>query len=124
LPGSAAAAKDQPPALISEIPTFQLPRLARRSKTPLTARWYWIEFHRRFALPTACIVLALVGFPLGLSAKKGGKSAGFVLTIVLVFAYYFVSLLGLSLARQGKVSRGLGVWIADLIFMVCGGVLI
>src|SRR5947208_4393288 len=39
LPESAAAAKDQPPALISEISTFQLPRLARRSKTPLTARW-------------------------------------------------------------------------------------
>jgi len=53
-----------------------------------------------------------VGFPLGSSAKKGGKSAGFVLTVILVFAYYFVSLLGVSLARQGKVSPGFGVWLA------------
>ena len=45
------------------------------------APWYLIEFHRRFALPTSCLVLALVGIPLGLSSKKGGKSAGFVLTI-------------------------------------------
>jgi LPS export ABC transporter permease LptG/LPS export ABC transporter permease LptF len=124
LPESAAAAKDQPPAAISEIPTFQLPKLARSSKAPLTARWYSIEFNRRFALPTACIVLALVGFPLGLSAKKGGKSAGFVLTIVLVFAYYFVSLFGVSLARQGKAPPWAGVWLADIVFLMGGALLL
>jgi LPS export ABC transporter permease LptG len=37
-----------------------------------------------------------------------------VLTIILVFAYYFVSLLGVSLARQGKISPGFGVWLADI----------
>jgi LPS export ABC transporter permease LptF/LPS export ABC transporter permease LptG len=120
----AAATKDQPPTAISEVPTFELPRQAGAKKNPVIARWYWIEFHRRFALPTACIVLALVGFPLGLSAKKGGKSAGFVLTIVLVFAYYFVSLLGVSLARQGKVPPGVGVWLADVVFLGCGAFLL
>jgi LPS export ABC transporter permease LptF/LPS export ABC transporter permease LptG len=114
LPESGAA-KDQPPSSLAEIPTFQLPQLARTGKNPVVARWYWIEFHRRFALPTACIVLALVGFPLGLSAKKGGKSAGFVLTIILVFAYYFVSLTGVSLARQGRISPALGVWLANVV---------
>src|SRR5581483_5803853 len=40
------------------------------------SRWYWIEFHRRFALAASCLVLMLVGIPLGLSSKKGGKSTG------------------------------------------------
>ena len=123
LPESGAA-KDQPPSSISEIPTFQLPPLAQTAKSPAAARWYWIEFHRRFALPTACIVLALVGFPLGLSAKKGGKSAGFVLTITLVFAYYFVSLTGVSLARQGRISPGLGVWLANIVCLGAGAFLL
>ena len=57
----------------------------------IKARYYEIEFHRRFALPTACLVLAMVGIPLGLSARKGGKSTGFVLTILLVVVYYFFS---------------------------------
>ena len=77
----------------------------------LLARYYEIEFHRRFALPAACLVLAMVGIPLGLSARKGGKSTGFVLTILLVFVYYFFSLTGVSMARQGKVTpwdRGMG----------------
>jgi LPS export ABC transporter permease LptF/LPS export ABC transporter permease LptG len=123
LPESGAA-KDQPPSSLGEIPTFQLPQLARTRKNPMIARWYWIEFHRRFALPTACIVLALVGFPLGLSAKKGGKSAGFVLTIILVFAYYFASLTGISLARQGKISPGLGVWLANILCLAVAAFLL
>src|SRR5271169_4834411 len=84
----------------------------------IPARWYLIAFHKRFALPTACLVLALVGIPLGLSSKKSGKSGGFVLTILLVFAYYVVSLVGVSLARQGKVSPWFGAWLADLVFLV------
>jgi LPS export ABC transporter permease LptG/LPS export ABC transporter permease LptF len=95
--------------------------LAEAAKaTPEAARWYLIEFHRRLALPAACVVLALVGIPLGLSSKKGGKSSGFVLTIGLVFAYYSASLVGLSLARQGKVSPGAGVWFADSVFLLGG----
>ena len=86
----------------------------------LKARYYQIEFHRRFALPAACLVLALVGIPLGLSARKGGRSAGFVLTIVLVFVYYFFSLVGVSLARQGKVAPWVGVWGGNFFFFLCG----
>ncbi len=86
----------------------------------LKARYYEIEFHRRFALPAACLVLAVVGIPLGLSARKGGRSAGFVLTILLVFVYYLFSLIGVSLARQGKLTPGIAVWAGNIIFFVCG----
>src|SRR6202166_412273 len=87
---------------------------------PVTRRWHLIEYHRRLALPTACIVLALVGIPLGLSSKKGGKSSGFVLTILLVFLYYSISLIGVSFARQGHLSPAAGVWLADFVFFVGG----
>jgi LPS export ABC transporter permease LptF/LPS export ABC transporter permease LptG len=83
----------------------------------ISARWYLIAFHKRFALPTACLVLALVGIPLGLSSKKSGKSGGFVLTILLVFVYYVISLVGVSLARQGRVSPWFGAWLADFVFL-------
>jgi len=93
--------------------------------TPVVrARWYLVEFHRRLALPTSCLVLALVGIPLGLSSKKGGKSMGFVLTIVLVFLYYFVSLTGIQLGRSGKIPPGIGVWAANVVFLLAGWVLL
>jgi LPS export ABC transporter permease LptG/LPS export ABC transporter permease LptF len=116
---AADSKQDVEPVPVGELDTPSLLTQASRS-TPEQARWYLIELHRRLALPTACVVLALVGIPLGLSSKKGGKSSGFVLTIVLVFAYYSASLVGLSWARQGKLSPGLGVWFADLVFLAGG----
>lgn len=90
------------------------------SPDPMAQRWALLEYHRRLSLPTACLVLALVGIPLGLSSKRGGKSTGFVLTILLVFAYYSISLIGVSLARQGRVPPGVGAWMADIVFLVTG----
>ena len=90
------------------------------STNQVKARWYAVEYHRRLALPTACLVLALVGIPLGLSSRRGGKSMGFVLTIVLVFIYYVVSLVGVSMGRQGKLPPAVGVWMANAMFLVAG----
>ncbi len=115
--------QDVEPVPMGEMDTQSLLQEARKAPAA-TARWYLIEFHRRLALPTACLVLALVGIPLGLSSKKGGKSSGFVLAIALVFLYYSASLVGLSLARQGRVSAGLGVWLADILFLLGGAFLL
>jgi len=120
----AESAKEQEPTPVSQMGTWELWRQAKHQKDPTLARWDLIEFHRRFALPTACLVLALVGIPLGLSSKKGGKSTGFVLTILLVFAYYSASLVGVSLARQGRVSPGFGAWLADIVFFLGGAFLL
>src|SRR5579871_3040818 len=114
LPSTENRSDESLPASLMD--TSALLQKARRSD-PVSARWYLIEYHRRFALPTACLVLALVGIPLGLSSKKSGKSGGFVLTILLVFVYYVVSLIGVSLARQGKVAPWFGAWLADFAFL-------
>ena len=119
----ASNSQQSEPATLSEMKAFDLLRVARTAD-PNTRRWTLIEFHRRFALPTACLVLAMVGIPLGLSSKKGGKSSGFVLTILLVFLYYSLSLIGVSLARQARVSPAVGVWLADFLFLLGGAFLL
>ena len=105
---------------VQQLNTRELLWLSYHSPKPDVRRWYWIEFNRRLALPTACLVLVLIGIPLGLSSKKGGKGAGFVLTIVLVFVYYFISVTGLSFARSGKLPPVLGVWMANIVFGLIG----
>jgi len=87
-------------------------------------RWYQIELQKRYAYPTACLVLMLVGIPLGLSSRRGGKSMGFVLTIFLVFVYYFLSSTGMALAKQHKIPVLLGVWGANLLFGMAGMLLL
>lgn len=87
-------------------------------------RPYQIEFQKRFAFPAACLVLMLVGVPLGISSRRGGKGAGFVLTIALVFVYYFLSSTGTALARQSKLPVVVGVWLVNILFATCGVVLL
>ncbi len=93
--------------------------LRRLSKGP-GGRWFQIELAKRYAYPFACLVMMLVAVPLGISSRRGGKSAGFVLTIALVFIYYFLSSTGVALARQNKVPVLLGVWAANLLFGTAG----
>lgn len=87
-------------------------------------RPYQIELQKRFAFPAACLVLMLVGVPLGISSKRGGKGAGFVLTIILVFVYYFLSSTGTALARQNKLPVVVGVWLVNVLFATFGVVLL
>ncbi|HEX7159111.1 MAG TPA: LPS export ABC transporter permease LptG [Edaphobacter sp.] len=112
---------------ILALPLSELWRLRNAPSSDIPgqpARIYRIEFNKRFSYPFACLVLMLVGVPLGLSSKRGGKSTGFVLTILLVFVYYFLSSVGIAFAKTGKLSPFLGVWGANLIFAAAGAILL
>ncbi|MGE5568742.1 MAG: LptF/LptG family permease [Rhodospirillales bacterium] len=98
----------------SELDTIPLLREARRSREAA------IELHRRLALPFGCVLLALAGIPLGVSSRKAGKSAAFVMTVFLAFLYYmgFVSLT--KLAAQGAIPVVPAVWTPNAAFAILG----
>jgi LPS export ABC transporter permease LptF/LPS export ABC transporter permease LptG len=83
-----------------------------------------IELHQRLARPFACILLALVGIPLGISSRKSGKSGAFVVSVFLAFVYYigFVSLI--NLGRQGTLPVWLAVWAPNVVFAIAGAMLL
>jgi LPS export ABC transporter permease LptG/LPS export ABC transporter permease LptF len=83
-----------------------------------------IEFNQRFALPLACILLSLVGIPLGVSSRKGGKSAAFVLTILLAFGYYLGYITLLGLAKKGSLPVPVAAWTPNLLFAIAGLILL
>lgn len=83
-------------------------------------RRFRIELNSRFSYPAACLVLMLIGVPLGVMSRRGGKSSGFVYTLLLVVLYYILSYTGVSLARQGKMPVFAGVWLANLVFAAAG----
>lgn len=84
-----------------------------------------IELHRRFALPVACLMLALVGIPLGVSSRKGGKSAGYVWGVFLAFFCYHLSFISLvGLAKQQAVPVVVAVWTPNAAFAIAGLILL
>ena len=97
------------------------PPLFRLARDSVDAR---IELHQRLALPPACLLLALVGIPLGVSSRKAGKSVALVTTVFLAFLYYLglISLIGL--AKQGTLPVALAVWTPNALFALAGIILL
>jgi LPS export ABC transporter permease LptG/LPS export ABC transporter permease LptF len=81
---------------------------------------FLIELHKRFAYPAACLVLMLVGVPLGVTSRRGGKSSAWVFTILLVILYYSLSLVGIAMGRQNWIPTFLAVWSANILFAIGG----
>jgi LPS export ABC transporter permease LptG/LPS export ABC transporter permease LptF len=80
-----------------------------------------IELHKRFSLPVACITLALVGIPLGVATRKGGKSAGYVIALFLGFFCYNLSSLALiGVAKQHTLPVPVALWLPNAVFFVAG----
>ncbi len=110
----------------SEMPTPVLYRFIKttdkRLDESIEAR---VEFHSRLALPFACVVLGLVGIPLGVQSRKGGKSAGYVVAIFLSFFCYYLSYISLTgMARQRAIAVETAVWLPDAVFLVAGIVML
>jgi LPS export ABC transporter permease LptG/LPS export ABC transporter permease LptF len=80
-----------------------------------------LELHRRFALPIACLALALLGIPVGISTRKGGRSAAYVNAIFLAFFGYYLSYLTLvGMAQRHKLPVAVAAWLPDAVFGVLG----
>jgi lipopolysaccharide export system permease protein len=77
---------------------------------------YWIEFHRKFALTYAIIVLFFVGAPLGALIKKVGFGAPVVIAALIFMLYFILSSVGDNLADTGTVTPFIGMWMAAVVF--------
>jgi LPS export ABC transporter permease LptF/LPS export ABC transporter permease LptG len=83
-----------------------------------------VEFHRRLALPFAALAFALLGFPLGMSTHRGGRSMGLVVSAFLMLVYYMFFIGGTRIASNAQMSPFIGTWAANLGFAILGVVLL
>jgi LPS export ABC transporter permease LptF/LPS export ABC transporter permease LptG len=107
--------------VISEMPTA---RLWSEIKAHTATHEQHVEFHRRLALPFACLVFALAGLPLGVSTTRGSKSMGLILSLILMLVYYLAFIGGTRVAGNAQFSPLMGAWLPNLAFAILGIVLI
>jgi LPS export ABC transporter permease LptG len=84
------------------------------------ARDVSVEIQRRLAFPFACISFALLAVPLGARPRRGGRAAGFLITLLLICGYYLMFTIGAGLARQGVVPVWVGIWSANVLTAALG----
>ncbi|MGZ3589866.1 MAG: LPS export ABC transporter permease LptF [Thermodesulfobacteriota bacterium] len=77
---------------------------------------YEVEIHKRYAIPFTCIVFALMGVPLGIQPRRSGRSYGFILSILILLAYYISVTVSELLAMKKTMPPLLAGWTPNLLF--------
>jgi LPS export ABC transporter permease LptG/LPS export ABC transporter permease LptF len=81
---------------------------------------HWVEVHKKLALPSVCFIFVLLGVPLGISTKKGGRTSGFTISIGIILVYYVLITGGEKLALDGRLSPFVGMWGPNLLLLLVG----
>jgi lipopolysaccharide export system permease protein len=79
-----------------------------------------IEWHRKFTLSFACLVLFFIGAPLGAIIRKGGFGMPVVMSILFFVAFHIISISGEKFAREGVLEPFQGMWLASVILLPIG----
>jgi lipopolysaccharide export system permease protein len=81
---------------------------------------FQIQWHKILANSIACIVMFLIGAPLGSIIKKGGLGVPVIFSIFFFILFYLIISTGEKWALQNRVSVPAGIWAADFILALIG----
>lgn len=97
--------------------------IQKGSKSSQDRNWLYIEFYKKFSIPFAVIAFTIVGIPLGLMTKKGGRVMGISFSIVLIFIYYILLSIGQNYGYIGKMNYFLAAWGSNIFLIGIGLIL-
>ena len=79
-----------------------------------------VEYYKKFSIPFACFVFGVVGIPLGLMVKKGGRMLGFGLGLAVIVLYYLLLQVGQNTGINGTLSPALAMWLPNIVIGLFG----
>ncbi len=79
-----------------------------------------VEFHRKFSLSIACIILFFIGAPLGAIIRKGGLGLPLILCIIIFIFYYVISTIGEKSVKNLAMLPEEGMWLSTIILFPVG----
>jgi LPS export ABC transporter permease LptG/LPS export ABC transporter permease LptF len=79
-----------------------------------------IALQQKFSFPVACLVFGVIGLALGLTVAREGKLAGFVVGVVVIFAYYVVMFLAESMTKGHYLNAYLSRWVPNILLGAFG----
>lgn len=85
-----------------------------------TLRLYQIEWHKKLTLSLACVVLFMIGAPLGSIIRKGGLGTPMVFAIGFFMLFYFSSTSGEKFAKEAQWGMIPGMWFSFFILIPVG----
>ncbi len=81
---------------------------------------YMVEFHKKFAIPFACVVFALLGVPMAVTSSRAGRGVSVSLAIGVYLLYYLFLVGGEKFADRGRLDPFLAMWSANIVLVMIG----
>ena len=81
---------------------------------------YLVEFHKKFAIPVACMVFVLLGIPMAVTTSRSGKGVSVSLALITYLVYYLFLVGGEKLADRGKLDPIIAMWSANIFLTAVG----
>jgi len=83
-------------------------------------RHHKIEWHRKFSLSLACLVLFFIGAPLGSIIRKGGLGMPLVAAIIFFLIFHLLNVFGEKFVKENLASPFGGMWFAIMVLVPVG----
>ena len=93
---------------------YEIKKADKNSKKKLL---YLIEFHRRIAFPFISLIFAILGASLGVTNQRTGRHGGFLLSLIILFFYYFLDTFFKGLGENGLLYPLVSAWSANAILV-------
>jgi lipopolysaccharide export system permease protein len=83
-------------------------------------KFHKLEWHRKFSLSLACLVLFFIGAPLGSIIRKGGLGMPLVVAIVFFLIFHLLNMFGEKFVKEEITSPFVGMWMAVFVLIPIG----
>jgi len=81
---------------------------------------YMVDLHYRLALPWTCLIVTLLGLPIGAHTGRRGAMGGIAMALLLFFSFYVMMNLGMAYGKKEIVVPWLAVWLPNMLFLGIG----
>ena len=114
-------------ALVRLNAQLESPRISQDTKKNIRKyriNEYLVELHKKISIPFACLAFGLIGVPLGLMVRRGGRMIGLGVSLGVITVYYVLLTGGEKLSKVGAYPPFLGAWTPNIITLIVGVILV
>lgn len=79
-----------------------------------------VNLHYRLAMPWTCLIVTLLGLPIGAHTGRKGAFRGIALALGLFFSFYVLINFGMALGKKQAIVPWLSVWLPNIVFFIIG----
>jgi LPS export ABC transporter permease LptG len=118
------AVEGKKPEQLTTVELRRYIRTQRRANHLAGLARYEVNLQNRYAFPLTCLIVVLIGIPLGMRVSRSGPLLGVGTALTLVVAFYFLNNITGAFGEGGRIPPVVAAWLTNTIFAGVGLVLL